>query len=211
LVPLPPNNSNNSNKNSKISWPSTSQPDTVEDDEEDELRFTTNPQKPNPPPIVEDHTLRPEFVVDKGEGTLFEFSQLPPSSSTKKSSVDYDTIKPTPSLQTPAGESVYPTLVLETNSDNGLVEIVTKYETLPVVSPTGSLQTPMVSSASVSPYPDEDYYNDNRKHVTSLSTVTTQSSTGGASTPTSLSPQVTSSGPQSIHSFPTPPLRPGNK
>lgn len=158
------------------SKPTSSTADDVEDDEADELRFTT----PKGPPAIH-----------------------PTSSS---------------SLQ----EGVYPTLLLSTNRDNGLVELVTEVrDATKGIKPTASVSSATVSS-SRSPATTEK----------SSTTTTSSSTTTGnppifypngnsnlnrgkveisTTTPTPVSTVGTgSTNPMSIHSLPTPPLRPGN-
>lgn len=213
-------------------------PTGPEDDEEDDLRFTTNVdfdlgggqngikwnEGPTPdllankrpdqpiglePTITEDSQLPSWTTTDGriggGKETVFEFSELGSNSQQPTPATNNNGfIRPT------SANSLYPTLVLETNSENGLVEIVTKLAapsgvgtvdfTQPQIIPVPTkhkLSTDTAFNSAQTPHPDSNL----RKQVqqfNSLLSTTRQ-------TPTSSS--VDSS--QSIHVLPTPPLRPG--
>lgn len=226
-------------------------PTGPEDDEEDDLRFTTNvdfdlggsqnglkwgqkstpglsgirkPESTNSPPV----SLEP---------TITEDSQLPPWTSSGGDSgriggnkeTAYDSSSSTDfhnengAIRPTSANSLYPTLVLETNSENGLVEIVTKLAAPPgsgpdsdlhPISPTStqkspqhsrSTNVPFVSAVSPisqhqQPHPDSNL----RKQVQHFNTLlSTMKQTPAPSGDNRLNTQ-------SIHSLPTPPLRPGN-
>lgn len=222
-----------------------------EDDEEDDLRFTTNVdfdlvggsktgikwngspapdplgnRKPgnsgpspavNLEPTISDDSQLPSWSnsnsgrIGSSKETIFEFSELG-GGNTGGSSSNGEFIRPT------SANTLYPTLVLETNTENGLVEIVTKLaaptggaiehpqQILPL-SPTSTrnhqqynTDSTFVSSSNnhQTPHPDSNL----RKqihHFNTLLQTTKQTPEGGDLGFTT----------QSIHSLPTPPLRPG--
>lgn len=221
-------------------------PTGPEDDEEDDLRFTTNidfdlngqngvkwNESPRPdrlgnkkpangspvnlePTISEDSQL-PAWTSESGrvgssKETIYDFSELGPNSGAPSAPSDHGSfIRPT------SANTLYPTLVLETNSENGLVEIVTKLAAPPGgaiehpqqvihVSPTSTHHQLGTESTYVStpashqtPHPDSNLKKQVQHFNTMLQT-TKQTPAGEPGFNT-----------QSIHALPTPPLRPGRK
>ncbi|OXA37930.1 hypothetical protein Fcan01_27270 [Folsomia candida] len=150
-------------------------------------------------PVIKFPTDGDNLEDDEAEEARFTTPKVPPQR-----------ISPTLASSVGGGESsVYPTLLLSSNKNNGLVELVTEFTESTSSSSTveSSKVTTLTTTTTTSPGTNKPIFYPNNSYRTT--TTTTNPPPKSTNMSPTTSPTSSTSPDLSIHSLPTPPLRPG--